>query len=98
MKVVLGKLFPHRLEKLNYIRARVCAECGNSEISEELVFLKTFSITEKIASLVLEKADSGTIEKEAVSSQGMITMKQDGYIKVLQGVTTIEEVLRVAQE
>jgi type II secretory ATPase GspE/PulE/Tfp pilus assembly ATPase PilB-like protein len=30
--------------------------------------------------------------------EGMITMKQDGYLKVLQGATTIEEVLRVAQE
>ena len=37
------------------------------------------------------------MEKEAIA-EGMITMKQDGYLKVLQGVTTVEEVLRVAQE
>ena len=54
-------------------------------------------ISEKIASLVLQHADSGTIEKEAVA-EGMVTMKQDGYLKVLSGVTTVEEVLRVAQE
>jgi type II secretory ATPase GspE/PulE/Tfp pilus assembly ATPase PilB-like protein len=47
--------------------------------------------------LVLENADSAIIEREAIL-EGMITMKQDGYLKVLQGVTTVEEVLRVAQE
>jgi len=57
---------------------------------------ETLSVTEKIAGLVLEKADSGTIEKESIS-QGMITMKQDGYIKALEGITTLEEVIRVAK-
>ena len=37
------------------------------------------------------------IETQAVS-EGMITMKQDGYLKALEGVTSIEEVLRVAQD
>ena len=37
------------------------------------------------------------IEKQAVS-EGMITMKQDGYMKALEGITTLEEVLRVAQD
>ncbi|PIP75055.1 MAG: type II secretion system protein E, partial [Candidatus Levybacteria bacterium CG22_combo_CG10-13_8_21_14_all_35_11] len=58
---------------------------------------ETLTISEKIAALVLQSADSGTIEKQAIA-EGMITMKQDGYLKALQGVTTIEEVIRVAQE
>ena len=37
------------------------------------------------------------IQKVAVA-EGMITMKQDGYMKALEGVTTIEEILRVAQD
>ena len=37
------------------------------------------------------------IESQA-TQQGMITMKQDGYLKALEGVTTLEEVLRVAQD
>ena len=37
------------------------------------------------------------IEKQAVTD-GMITMKQDGYLKALEAVTTLEEVLRVAQD
>ena len=54
-------------------------------------------MTDQISKLVLEHASSGTIEEAAIAI-GMITMKQDGYLKVLEGVTTLEEVLRVAQD
>jgi type II secretory ATPase GspE/PulE/Tfp pilus assembly ATPase PilB-like protein len=54
-------------------------------------------ITDGIAKLILERSDSTTIEAQA-KKEGMITMKQDGYLKVLAGVTTIDEILRVAQE
>jgi len=37
------------------------------------------------------------VEKVAVA-EGMITLKQDGYLKIIEGVTTVEEVLRVAQD
>ena len=52
---------------------------------------------EKIAKLILQKTDAATIERQAIE-EGMITMKQDGYLKVLEGVSTIDEILRVAQE
>ena len=47
--------------------------------------------------MVMENKSSDEIEKEAVSN-GMITMVQDGYLKALEGITTIEEVLRVNKE
>jgi type IV pilus assembly protein PilB len=53
-------------------------------------------MSEKISKLVVEKAAASDIQKQAMSD-GMLTMKQDGYVKVLEGVSTIEEVLRVAQ-
>ena len=54
-------------------------------------------MTEKLGRLVLERSPATALEKQAVE-EGMITMKQDGYLKALEGVTSIEEVLRVAQE
>ena len=54
-------------------------------------------ITEKIGRLIMERASAVDIEKQAIE-EGMITMKQDGYLKVLEGISTIEEVLRVAEE
>ena len=54
------------------------------------------SVNDKIGKLILERAAASAIEKAAVED-GMLLMKQDGYLKVLEGVTSIEEVLRVAQ-
>ncbi len=58
---------------------------------------EVLTASEKINRLMLEEASEQNIENEAIL-EGMITIKQDGYLKVLQGETTIEEVLRVAQE
>ena len=53
--------------------------------------------SESVSRLIVEHADDAQIEEKA-KQEGMITVKQDGYLKVLQGETTIEEVLRVAQD
>ncbi|MBI4089096.1 MAG: Flp pilus assembly complex ATPase component TadA [Candidatus Levybacteria bacterium] len=95
---VLGKLMPSNLKgELKLSRGKGCDQCGKSGYLGRIGIFETLPVTAKIASMVLENADSATIEKEAIM-EGMITMKQDGYSKVLQGITTVEEVLRVAQE
>jgi type IV pilus assembly protein PilB len=99
MRIGLGKYYP--VEKtgkaVTFYKGKGCVECGDSGYFGRVGIFETLLISEKISTLVLQRADSGTIEKEAVG-EGMITMKQDGYLKVLQGVTSVEEVLRVAQE
>jgi type IV pilus assembly protein PilB len=54
-------------------------------------------VTEEIQQLIIKRATSNEVQKVAMS-QGMITMKQDGYLKALTGITTIEEVNRVAAD
>ncbi len=56
---------------------------------------EVMDITEEIQNLIVKRSTSAEIQKQAVV-QGMITMRQDGYLKALQGVTTLEEVNRVA--
>lgn len=58
---------------------------------------EVMDVDEQIQSLIMQKATSNQIQKSAVE-QGMITLKQDGYLKVLAGVTTVEEVNRVASD
>lgn len=96
MQQVLGKYFPQG-KQITFYKGNGCEECGGSGYIGRVGIFEAMPITEKIATLVLQHSDSGSLEKEAVA-EGMITMKQDGYLKVLQGVTTVEEVLRVAQE
>jgi len=58
---------------------------------------EVFEITEAIQSLILKQATSLEIEK-AAQAEGMITMRQDGYLKALDGRTTLAEINRVAAE
>lgn len=73
-----------------------CEKCGDSGYYGRVGIFEVLRVSEKIAKFILERADAATIEK-AATEDGMIIMKQDGYIKVLDGTTTLEEVIRVAQ-
>lgn len=58
---------------------------------------EVMDITEEIQDLIMTRATSADIQRKAIE-QGMITMRQDGYLKALGGITTIEEVNRVAND
>ena len=56
---------------------------------------EVFQITEQIQDLILKRSTSAMIQQIAMA-QGMVTMRQDGYLKALAGLTTLLEVNRVA--
>lgn len=58
---------------------------------------EVMDVNEAIQQLIVARATSGDIQRLAIK-QGMITMRQDGYLKALQGITTLEEVNRVAAD
>lgn len=58
---------------------------------------EVMDVTEEIQNLIVKRSTSAEIQRMAVS-QGMVTMRQDGYLKSLQGLTTLEEVNRVAAD
>jgi len=58
---------------------------------------EVMDVTEDIQNLIVKQATSAEIQRVAVS-QGMVTMRQDGYLKALGGLTTLEEVNRVAAD
>lgn len=96
IKKVLGSLLPQD-NKIKLYRGKGCATCGKTGYLGRIAIFEVLPVTDKIVKLILQKSPVGDIEKQAID-EGMITMKQDGYLKALEGVTTIEEVLRVAQE
>jgi type IV pilus assembly protein PilB len=98
IKSVLGRILPTSAGNvLKLFKGKGCNLCGNTGYLGRVGIFEVLVMTEEIAKLVLEHASSGSIEQAAVAA-GMITMKQDGYLKILEGVTTMEEVLRVAQD
>lgn len=98
IKSVLGKFLPtSAYATLQLFKGKGCSYCANTGYLGRIGIFEVLSISEQIAKLILEHASSGAIEQASIAS-GMVTMKQDGYLKVLEGITTMEEVLRVAQD
>lgn len=56
---------------------------------------EVFPVSEKVQQLILNRSTSSEIQRQA-QAEGMITMRQDGYLKALSGLTTLNEVNRVA--
>jgi type IV pilus assembly protein PilB len=67
------------------------------EYMGRVAIFEVLPVTEQISRMIIERKSAKEIEDYSIQHNGMLLMKQDGYIKALDGVTTIEEVLRVAE-
>ena len=78
-------------------RGQGCEKCkGKGYLGRPGIF-ELLVIDNEIRPMITERMDSQRIKNHAVS-QGMKTLRQDGIEKVIQGITTLEEVLRVTQK
>ncbi len=73
-----------------------CKKCNFKGLSGRIGIFEVLKMTNSLADIILKNLSKSEIQKEA-KRQGMLTMKQDGILKVLGGITSIEEVLRVAE-
>jgi len=78
-------------------KAGGCSACLTTGYSGRLGIYELLVMTEEMQALVMAKEDAGTIKRSALR-RGMRTLRDDGALKILKGLTSIEEVLRVTQE
>lgn len=98
IRKILGNFMPKaENSEVKLYKGAGCEACGHSGFLGRIGIYEVLPVSEGVAKLILERSDSSSIEAKA-KEEGMITMKQDGYLKVLEGITTIDEILRVAQE
>ena len=76
-----------------FFRAVGCPSCSNSGYSGRTVIHELMIVDDYIKSLIVKSVDAGVIKKAAIE-RGMITLREDGIAKVLQGHTTIDELFR----
>jgi general secretion pathway protein E len=92
-----------RLERYNHdeditlYRPVGCDQCGHTGYHRRMGIVEYLPVTDRIRSLIMRHASAGEM-REAAVAEGMRTMYEDGLIKALRGITTIEEVLRVTRE
>jgi type IV pilus assembly protein PilB len=82
---------------LKIYTAEGCKKCLQKGLIGRTALFEVLQMTDQLANICLKEPTEVKIREEAIR-QGMISMKQDGILKVLEGVTTIEEVLRTAEE
>jgi general secretion pathway protein E len=78
-------------------RAVGCDQCNGTGFQGRTTVLELMVMTDNLRRLVLEETDATRIHQAAVG-EGMRTMYEDGLAKVVEGTTTLEEVIRVTQE
>ncbi|MBI2326429.1 type II/IV secretion system protein [Candidatus Collierbacteria bacterium] len=98
LKAILGDYYQSLVKgaEFSLSKGKGCDQCGQSGYFGRVAIFEVLPVSSNVAKMIMQRLDAATIEKQAVT-EGMLLMKQDGYIKVLEGLTTIEEVLRVAQ-
>jgi len=83
--------------ELTFYRGKGCDRCGGSGYSKRMAVMEVLENTEGIRDLIVKNSPSNELHKQAMAD-GMITIFEDGMQKVLLGITTIEEVLRIKRE
>lgn len=74
-----------------------CDECNGLGYRRRTGIYELLNMEDNVRQLVMQRSDGGTIKRAAVEN-GMKTLRDDGALKVLHGITSLEEVMRVTQE
>jgi type IV pilus assembly protein PilB len=90
---------PHGIKwtDVELFRSNGCSQCNGTGYKGRGGIYEVFEITEAIEKMITQNATSDAMERKA-KEDGMVTMVEDGFSKVLQGITSIEEVMRVTKE
>ncbi|MBI4924481.1 MAG: Flp pilus assembly complex ATPase component TadA, partial [Bdellovibrio sp.] len=80
-------------EDAQFVKAVGCSTCSQSGYSGRTVIHELLIVDDKVRSLIVRNSDAGTVKKAAIEA-GMTTLREDGVIKVVKGITTIDELMR----
>jgi len=94
---VMGRLeFPYDPDNPPQLYvAGSCGSCSNTGYRGRIALQEVMELTEEISRVVIRNGTLAEV-REIAEAQGMVSLRQDGWQKVSQGLTTIEEVLRVS--
>ncbi len=84
----------HSIIKLQFYNTKGCSKCENTGFKGRIGIFEILKLDKDIKDLVAQKASTEDIKKSALE-KGMITLRQDGILKALNGLTTLDEVFRL---
>ncbi|MDW3229285.1 MAG: type IV-A pilus assembly ATPase PilB [Acidobacteriota bacterium] len=81
------------IDDLHIFKARGCDACNNTGYKGRIALFEVMKITDDIKEMILNRATSREIKRKAIEN-GMLTLRRSGLIKIKNGTTSVEEVLR----
>ena len=88
--------FPVKELGTQFMRGKGCDQCRQTGYQGRAAIYEICVVTEPLRKFIMQKKDGGELKQRAIS-EGMETLRQDGWRRVATGTTTIEEVVRVTQ-
>ena len=88
------KHFPRLTKNLKIPKIKGCPDCNLTGYRERIGIFEALLVDPELEKFILNSPSISALRQKAIK-KGMITMYQDGLIKVLRGITTIEEIERV---
>jgi type IV pilus assembly protein PilB len=82
-----------RIGELPFFRGRGCDECAGSGLRGRQGLYEVMFMTPRLRKLILQNVGAAEI-RDAAIEDGMLTLRMDGWLKVLKGITTLEQVIR----
>ncbi|MFC1597980.1 type II secretion system protein GspE, partial [Patescibacteria group bacterium] len=82
---------------VKFYKGKGCQACGNTGFKGRVGIYEIFVMSPEIEQQILSSKVSEYQMKDLLHDAGMITMGQDGMLKVVEGITTLDEVFRVAK-
>ena len=86
-----------KIEETNFWRGSGCAQCNNEGYKGRVGIYEVMEMTPDLVPLVTSAANATELKAKAIED-GMVTMIEDGFMKAVKAVTTVEEILRVTKD
>jgi type IV pilus assembly protein PilB len=82
-----------KMEDIPTFRGKGCEQCDGSGLRGRQGLYEVMNMTPKLRKLIMQSAGAAEIQKVAIE-EGMLTLRMDGWLKVLKGITTLDQVVR----
>ncbi len=97
LSAVMQKMYKSPRGDYTFYRGKECQACAHTGYRGRIGIFEVLEITDAVRTLIRKRSDADEI-RETARQEGMTTLLEDGIAKVIAGVTTLEEVLRVTRE
>ncbi len=90
-------MYPDRLAQAKFSKGRGCPDCNFTGYRSRIALFEIMVLNDVLRSMIVHQRPSNEIKKKAME-YGLVTLRMDGWQRLLDGVTTVAEILRVARK